>query len=155
VLEKVGVGRNCVVLDFGCGSGTHAIPAARLASAGGKVYALDRNGIVLKRLEGAARRDGLRSIETILSSDLETGLEDGSVDVVLLHDVIHMIDEKRALLAELHRVLKPAGRVSVYPMHVDKDEVSRQMRDSGFSLHAEEYEGHLLIFRKAEQGPVD
>jgi ubiquinone/menaquinone biosynthesis C-methylase UbiE len=154
VLEKIGVGRNCVVLDFGCGSGTYAIPAARLAGAGGKVYALDRNGIVLKRLKNAARREGLRNIETILSSNLQTGLEDRCIDVVLLHDVIHMINGRIELFGEVRRVLKPGGWVSIYPMHVDKDEVSRQIRSSGFSLRAKEYEGNILVFAKAERPPI-
>ena len=97
----------------------------------------------------------MRNIKSILSSDLETGLPERCVDVVLLHDVVHMIKDRRALYGELRRVLQPEGRVSVYPMHVDKDKVSRQMHESGFSLHAEEYEGHILVFQKAKQASVD
>jgi ubiquinone/menaquinone biosynthesis C-methylase UbiE len=155
VLEKVGIGENCVVLDFGCGSGTYAISAARLVGAGGKVYALDRNRMALERLKRKARKEGLKNIETIPSSNLETGLRDRCVDFVLLHDVVHLIDERMTLLAEMHRVLRPGGQVSLYPMHVNKGEVSRQMCSSGFSLQAEEYEGNILVFRKAERGPVD
>jgi ubiquinone/menaquinone biosynthesis C-methylase UbiE len=155
VLEKVGVEESCVVLDFGCGPGTYTIPAVRLVGARGKVYALDRNRIALGRLENAARREGLRNIDAIHSSDLDTGLRDGCVDVVLLHDVLHMIDERMTLFEEMHRVLKPGGRVSVYPMHVNKDQVSRQMGDGGFSLLGEEYEGNILVFRKAEVGLAD
>jgi ubiquinone/menaquinone biosynthesis C-methylase UbiE len=72
---------------------------------------------------------------------MDTGLRDECVDAVLLHDVIHLIDERAALFGEMYRVLKPDGLVSMYPMHVDNDEVSRQMRESGFSLEAEEYDG--------------
>ena len=155
VLEKAGVREDCVVLDFGCGSGAYAIPAARLVGTGGKVYALDKNVIALRRLERAAREEGMRNTETILSSDLDTGLRDGCVDVVLLHDVLHLIEERMVLFGEINRVLGPGGWVSVYPMHVDKNEVSRQMRGSGFSLQAEEYDGNILVFRKTEPGPID
>lgn len=155
VLGRVGIGENCVVLDFGCGSGTYAISAARLAGVGGKVYALDRNRMALERLKRKVRKEGLQNIETILSSNLKTSLRDRCVDVVLLHDVVHLIDERMTLLAEMHRVLRPGGRVSLYPMHMDKGEVSWQMRSSGFFLQAEEYEGNILVFRKAEQGPVE
>jgi ubiquinone/menaquinone biosynthesis C-methylase UbiE len=155
VLEKVGVGPKCVVLDFGCGSGTYTIPAARLVSARGQVYALDRSVTALERLETAARREGLCNIETIPSSDLETGLRDGSVDVVLLHDVLHLIDDRKTLFGQVRRALKRGGRVSIYPMHVDKDKVSRQMRNSGFSLIRVEYEGNILVFQKVACEPMD
>jgi ubiquinone/menaquinone biosynthesis C-methylase UbiE len=154
VLDKAGIGEKSVVLDFGCGSGAYALPAARLAGAGGKVYALDRDVTELEALKQAAREEGLQNIETIVSSDLSTGLRDRCVDVVLLHDVLHMIDERMTLFGEVCRILKSCGRVSVYPMHVDKDEVSRQMRDSGFALQADEYEGNILVFGKAEQKAV-
>ena len=154
VLEKASIGTKCVVLDFGCGSGAYAIPAARLAGAGGKVYALDKDVTALETLKRRARKDGLQNIETIVSSDLDTGLQDRCVDVVLLHDVLHVIDERTALFGEMNRILDPGGRVSIYPMHVDKDEVSRQMRSTGFSLQAEEYEGNILVFCKAEPGAI-
>jgi ubiquinone/menaquinone biosynthesis C-methylase UbiE len=149
VLEKAGIQAQYVVLDFGCGSGAYAIPAARLAGAGGTVYALDKDVYALETLVRRARKEGLQNIVTIVSSDLDTGLQDKCVDLVLLHDVLHMIEERMALFDEMHRVLDPQGRVSIYPMHVDKDEVARQMRDSGFSLRAEEYEGNILVFCKA------
>jgi ubiquinone/menaquinone biosynthesis C-methylase UbiE len=149
VLERVGIREGCVVLDFGCGSGTYTIPAARLAGSRGRVYALDKDKVALGGLGRRALKEGLRNIQTILSSDLATGLGNECVDVVLLHDVIHLIDERAVLFEKVYEVLKPDGQVSVYPMHIDSDEVSRQMRESGFSLAAEEYEGSILVFRKA------
>jgi ubiquinone/menaquinone biosynthesis C-methylase UbiE len=154
VLGKAGIGAKCVVLDFGCGDGIYAIAAAKLAGAGGMVYALDQDVNALETLVRRARKAGLQNLVTIVSSDLDTGLQDGSVDVVLMHDVLHVIDERMALFGEMNRVLDPGGRVSIYPMHVNTDEVTQQMRDSGFSLLATEYEGNILIFRKAEQGTV-
>ena len=143
-----------MVLDFGCGSGVYALSAARLAGAGGKVYAQDKDANALETLSKKARKKEIQNIETIHSSDLGAGLPDGSVDVVLMHDVLHMIDKRRALFDKVSRVLDPGGRVSIYPMHVDKVEVARQMGDSGFSLLAEEYEGNILVFQKAEAGAV-
>lgn len=154
VLEHAGVGENCVVLDFGCGSGVYALSAAKLVGDGGKVYALDKDAAELKKVEQAAREQGLRNVETILSSNFQTNLADGCAHVVLLHDVLHMIDERMALFHVVHKVLGPGGRVSVYPMHVAQDEVTRQMLAGGFTLGAELYEGNILIFERAEQPPM-
>lgn len=153
VLDKAGVREKGVVLDFGCGSGTYTLAAARLVGPQGTVYALDKKARALAKVERAAREQGLENVVTILSSDLQTHLPDGCVQVVLLHDVLHMIDQRDTLFQVVHRALCPGGRVSVYPMHVDSDEVARQMRGHGFSLQAREYEGHILILEKTEQVP--
>ena len=146
VLKEIGLEENQTVLDFGCGSGAYAIPAAKLVGKDGKVYALDKNEEALNEL----KKEGIENIETILSSDLKTGLEDKSIDVVLLYDVIHMIENWATLFAEIHRILKSDGLVSIYPMHVETDELLRQMRESHFSLAAEKYEGNILNFVKRE-----
>jgi len=146
VLVEIGIEANQTVLDFGCGPGAYAIPAAKLVGRDGKVYALDKNEAALKEL----KKEGIENIETILSSDLKTGLEDKSVDVVLLYDVIHMIEDRATLFAEIHRILTSDGLVSVYPMHVEIDELLRQMRESHFLVAAEKYEGNLFKFVKHE-----
>jgi ubiquinone/menaquinone biosynthesis C-methylase UbiE len=155
VLERVGIDRGCTVLDFGCGSGVYSIPAARLVGDGGKVYSLDKDAAELGKVKRTARAQGLQNIETILSSEFETGLEDGCVDVVLLHDVLHMIDERKALLETVSRVLCPEGRVSIYPMHVDRGELLEQMRSSGFRLQIEEFESSILVFEREEPWRID
>ncbi|KYH37203.1 MAG: methylase involved in ubiquinone/menaquinone biosynthesis, partial [Candidatus Bathyarchaeota archaeon B24] len=54
-LAEVGVGAGKVVLDFGCGSGTYTIPAARLVGDEGKVYALDVRKKALDEVEAKAK----------------------------------------------------------------------------------------------------
>ena len=144
VLKEIGVKENQTVLDFGCGSGAYAIPAAELVGKDGKVYALDKNEEALKELNQKRREN----IEVLLSADLKTSLKDESVDVILLYDVVHMIEDRARLFAEIHRILKSDGLVSIYPMHVETDELLRQMRKSHFSLAAEKYEGNILNFVK-------
>ena len=146
VLKEIGVEENQTVLDFGCGPGAYAIPAAKLVGKNGKVYALDKNEEALEEL----KKERIENVETILSSDLKTGLEDESVDVVLLYDAIHLIENWATLFAEIRRTLKSDGLVSIYPMHIETDELLRQMRESYFSLAAEKYEGNILNFVKSE-----
>ena len=68
VLAEVGVRAGMAVLDFGCGSGTYTIPAAKLVGEGGRVYALDINKRALDRMEKKARKEGLKNIVRIDSS---------------------------------------------------------------------------------------
>jgi len=150
VLAGIGIEENQRVLDFGCGSGAYTIPAAKLVGEKGKVYALDKDARALETLKESVRKEGLENVKTILSSDLKISLEEKSADVVLLYDVIHLIEDRARLFAETYRILKPDGFVSIYPMHVKKDEVLRQMRESRFFLEAEKYEGNILNFGKGK-----
>ncbi len=53
-LTSSGAKKGLVILDFGCGSGTYTIPAAKLVGATGRVYAVDINSTALDRLERKA-----------------------------------------------------------------------------------------------------
>ena len=117
-LEKSGIKEGQTILDFGCGPGHYAIAAARIVGEKGRIYALDIHPLAMRVVEKKARKEGLTNITTILS-DRDTGLPDESIDIVLLYDTIHLIGDKRALLKELHRVMKSSGILSIWGMKVE------------------------------------
>lgn len=130
VLRKVGISQGQTVLDYGCGSGAFTIPCAKIVGEKGKVYALEVRAEALKRVKEQAEGEGLGNVETILadSSMLATGLLDECMDVILVYDVMHDINEKMALLEELHRVLKKDGFLSIFPMHIGTDRMLEIMK---------------------------
>lgn len=132
-LRKVGLRAGQVVLDFGCGQGNYTKPAARIVGARGKVYALDKKPSALDALMQSATEDGLTNIRRLdTAGAMSLPLDDTSVDVVLLYDVLHlvgprgpsekanhsMVADRRGLLKEVRRVLKPAGLVSAHCPHL-------------------------------------
>ena len=149
VLAEVGVRAGQAVLDFGCGSGTYTIPAAKLVGEGGRVYALDISGRALDRMEEKAKQEGIKNIVRIdASGGEEIRLEDETIDLMLLIDVLHKIDDRDALFDEAYRILKPGGVVSIYPMHVAEEEVERLATSRGLNLENRKFQGRFLIFRK-------
>jgi len=64
VLLEVGVRAGHVVLDFGCGSGTYTIPAAKLVGDRGRVYALDVNREFLDKMEQLAKQEGRARVKS-------------------------------------------------------------------------------------------
>jgi ubiquinone/menaquinone biosynthesis C-methylase UbiE len=100
-------------LDFGCGTGDFTIPAARKVSKTGKVFALDYFPRQLKIVADRTAKAGLNNVETIQSTS-RTGLPDESIDIIWMCDVLHEIKERRAVLEELHRILKPAGCLAIH-----------------------------------------
>ena len=135
------------VLDYGCGIGSYTFPVARLVGEEGRVYALDKEPLAVKKVRERARREGLHNIETILS-DCDTGLPDESVDVILLYGVLPEIEDKERLLRELYRVLKPSGYLSTrFCFRMKKERILEIMEGTNlFSLR--EQKGCILNFSK-------
>ena len=146
MLHKVDIREGQTILDYGCGPGSYTIPLARIVGEKGKVYALDIHPLAAKSVESKARKEGLNNITTIIS-DRETGLHSESIDTVLLFDAIHNINDKQALLEELHRNLKPNGCLSILVDHMKlEDVIALAEKDGRFSLQAKD--GHLLNFQR-------
>jgi len=138
-IERVGIEAGQTVLDFGCGSGVYAIPLARAVGDQGKVYALDKDRHALDDLMQRAGSAGLANIRRLdTPGGTRIALANDSVDVVLLFDVFHYyyfssMAERRGLLGEISRVLKPGGLLSVYPKHMET-EARAEIEKYGFIM---------------------
>jgi ubiquinone/menaquinone biosynthesis C-methylase UbiE len=130
VLSEVGIRSGSTVLDFGCGPGGYILPALDLVGASGRVYALDRNPKAIRMVEKLIADRGLTNAETI-QSDRATGLPDASVDIVLLYDIFHLLDDPRGVLEELHRVLKPDGTLSISDHHMKEEGIISGVTSGG------------------------
>jgi len=146
-INKLGLKEGQKILDYGCGIGSYTFPAAKIVGKKGKVYALDKQPLVIEKIEKRAKREGFSNIDTILS-DRDTGLVDESIDVILLYGVLPEIEDKKSLLRELHRVLKPNGYLSTrFCFRIKKEELLEIIgRSNLFDLR--EQKGHILNFSK-------
>jgi len=81
-------------------------------------------------VEEMAARKHLGNVETILS-DCQTGIPDHSLDVALLYDILHDLGDPQAILAELHRVLKPDGILSVSDHHMKEKPIVAKVTEGG------------------------
>nr|MDO8089972.1 class I SAM-dependent methyltransferase [Candidatus Sigynarchaeota archaeon] len=94
------------------------------------VYALDINPLAVRRVQSIASKRKLTNVETICS-DCRTGLPDNSVDVVLLYDTFHLLNNPNEVLEELHRVLKPEGILSFSDHHMKESEILSRVTNRG------------------------
>jgi len=131
-LRDLGIKGGQVVLDFGCGAGHYAIPAAKTVGKEGKVYALDKDKWELARLMQQSKSEGIQHIVPMeTSGELTISLEGESVQAVLVYDTLHYltVHERRALYGEAHRVLTNDGVLLVYPKHHQSDEPLWNLKD--------------------------
>ena len=145
VLRDIGIREGQTVLDYGCNSGTFAIPAARIVGHNGKVYALDTNSKALDSLRKKTNEKALTNIEIVLVREKQDPISPLSekADAILLYDVLQLIDDKSSLLRKLHAMLKDDGFLSVFPMHVGAQETLRIAKQSGLFVLRDRY-GMLL-----------
>jgi ubiquinone/menaquinone biosynthesis C-methylase UbiE len=159
ILQRIGIKRGHIVLDFGCGSGTYTIPVAKIVGKQGKVYALDKDKNALDNLMKKAKLAGLKNIRRMVTSgELRIELPDESVDVSLLFDVFHryyfsQIDDRKMLMDEIYRITKTNGFVSVWPKHMES-EVRGEIEDANFYLEKEYLETLIHDNKDIETGKV-
>ncbi len=135
VLKKIGIRKGDTVLDFGCGEGTYTIPAAIIVGSKGKVYAIDKDEYPLYKLRTKIMHKGLTNIVVLkTSSGLKIFLNDGSIDIVLLFDILHSwyfpgSYERLILLREIYRVLRNSGYLLFYPGDPEVFSNYRELKD--------------------------
>jgi len=101
------------VLDLGSGGGIDVLLSARRIGPTGKAYGLDMTDEMLALARDNQRKAELENVE-FLKGDIERiPLPDASVNVIISNCVINLAADKRKVLAEAFRVLKPGGRFAV------------------------------------------
>ena len=101
------------VLDLGSGGGIDVLLSARRVGPTGKAYGLDMTDEMLALANENRIKAGADNVE-FLKGDIEhIPLPDASVDVIISNCVINLSADKRQVLSEAFRVLRPGGRFAV------------------------------------------
>jgi SAM-dependent methyltransferase len=111
--ELAGISKGDRVLDVGAGIGG---PARTLAThLGARVTALDPTRRFCELNEELCRRSGLEQLVQVVRGDARRmPARDGKFDVAWTQAVWPNVDDKQAMVGEIHRVLKPGGRLALY-----------------------------------------
>jgi ubiquinone/menaquinone biosynthesis C-methylase UbiE len=139
VLKSAGLVSGQDVLEVGCGPGFFTVPAARIVGKRGTVHALDVNPLALEKVRQKVEQEGVTNVCTILADAGQTGLPSESFDFIFAFGLGHVVGGADRMIAELHRLLRPGGTLSI----------EGRLKPNGELFRAARSEGRITQYRKA------
>jgi N-acetylglutamate synthase-like GNAT family acetyltransferase/2-polyprenyl-3-methyl-5-hydroxy-6-metoxy-1,4-benzoquinol methylase len=112
-LAFAGVEPGQTVLDIGSGAGIDCLLAAERVGPAGRVIGVDMTPEMLRRAEANAAAAGQTNVEFRLGEAERLPVTDASVDWIISNCVINLSPDKPAVFREIHRVLRPGGRLLI------------------------------------------
>lgn len=172
IAALVGPRKGSVVADVGAGSGFMAEIFARLVGPEGKVYAVDNNALLMKRLAQDAAARGIANLEVVVCGEREVNLVPNSIDLVFICDTYHHFEYPKSTMKSIREALRPGGQIVVVDFyriegvtppwlmeHVRAGEevFTQEIIDAGFELINAHYPpdlplNYILRFRKVQRG---
>jgi ubiquinone/menaquinone biosynthesis C-methylase UbiE len=122
LLQLLRLGADDVLVDVACGAGGPGLWAAQ--QTGATLIGVDPSAAGLAAARRRAERVGLASRATFQKGTFEqTGLPDAAADGVVSIEAFQYAPDKRAALTELHRILRPGGRIGIVCFEVNPSRV--------------------------------
>jgi len=164
VVRALALWPGACVADLGAGTGYFEHHLARAVGANGTVLAVDTEPNLVTWLRARAEKEGTRNVVPILASPDNPRLPSASVDVILIVDTYHHVDDRLAYLRRLRPALRAGGRVVVVdwqkgnlpvgppPEHkLAREQVVDEMQAAGWVLADERVDllpyQYFLVFR--------
>jgi ubiquinone/menaquinone biosynthesis C-methylase UbiE len=150
LVAALGLRPGMTAADLGAGTGYFSRHLSRAVGPSGTVFAVDTEPNLVTYLRARAEREGTTNVIPILASPDQPRLPARGVDVILIVDTFHHIDDRLPYLRRLEDSLRPDGRVAVVdwkkedlPVGPDtahkiaREQVIEEMKAAGYRLVGE------------------
>ena len=152
VVGRLDLSAGLRVADVGAGSGYFTLPIAEAVGPTGRVAAIDVQPEMLERLRGRLAPGA--PVELVRADATATTLPASSQDLVLLANVWHELDNRAAVLAEVARILRPAGRLAILDWRTDVEQPPGPPLEHRLSGREVVDELRRSGWRAVQEGPV-
>lgn len=150
IVKQLNIEQGWRIADFGAGVGNFSKALSPLVGLTGKIYAIEVQKEILGRLGTDAEHAGLGNIEPVwgnIEVPMGTRLRDGSIDLVLIANVLFQSEHRVGVIAEAKRVLHPGGKLAIIDWQesfnnmgpqpsdvVNQAEAEKLLKDAGFTI---------------------
>ena len=163
VIQALALKPDAVIADIGSGTGYFSVRLAHMVPKG-LVYGVDIEPDMVKYLAERANRDGLKNLIAVTGAS-DNPLLPEKVDLILMVDTFHHIEDRDRYLRTLHDSLKPDGRIAIIDFRMDSpygppksarstpDRIKTELNRAGYTLvqeHAFLPNQYFLIFQSAK-----
>lgn len=146
-VKALGLKPGQVVADIGASTGYFARRLARAVGPEGRVLALDIEASLVAYMADRARKENQPNLEARVVAPDDPGLSPASVDLVLIVDTVHHIEQRPAYYGKIKAGLKPGGRLAIIDwrdkktpfgppikMRISKSAMIKELSDAGYRL---------------------
>lgn len=134
LIELLKLEPGATVADLGCGSGYHARRLSMAVGESGDVFCVDIQPQMLEIATQLAAEAGLSNIHNVLSQVDDPQLPEGELDLILMVDVYHELEEPEAMLQAIRRALKPNGIAALAEFRLEGDSAAHIKLDHRMSV---------------------
>ncbi len=120
VMDEIGVKEGMTVADVGAGDGYFTFHLAERVGNSGKVLASDIDNRALQVIRDRCEEKGIQNISVILGKENDPLIPHNSVDIILMVNVIHLIENPSDYLKKLGQNLKPDGYLAIVQWDAEK-----------------------------------
>ncbi len=114
IVSSLSLHEGMYVADLGAGTGFYSKACSKKVGSTGKVYAVEVQKDMVKKLESDLKDLGISNVSCIWG-DVEklggTKIADKSIDVVIMSNILFQVDDKIGLIDEAKRILKSNGKI--------------------------------------------
>lgn len=121
--------RGAAVIDLGSGSGMDCLLAGRRVGADGKVIGIDMTDAMIEKARAGASATGMEHVRFENGDISDLPVADESVDVAISNGVINLSPDKARVFGEIHRVLRPGGRLQFADIVIETELSAAALND--------------------------
>ncbi len=145
LLDDFSIEPGWTVIDYGCGPGRYLRRASEQVGPDGKVFAVDIHEIAISCARRIVEKHNLSNVVPVKATDYFVPIQENTADLIYVLDVFHMISQPVLFLEELHRLVKPNGRLILEDGHQKREKTSKKVLASKRWKIVSETNKHLVL----------